>query len=204
MEPDYGTSRDDLLQRVALMEAMIAEGRCSTARYGWVFVMWGLIYFAATGWAIYLPHPNFAWPVCVTIGIVCGIVYGIRLGRSGAVLGSRSRSIGAVWQMMGTGVSLFAFSGAAAHHANSAVYISAILFFVGLAHGTSALILRWGVQGAVAALWWVSGVAILFVHSSAVALAIFLGAAFFGQIVFGLYAMTLERRRPSAQVQRHA
>ena len=193
-------NRDDLVQRVALMEMMIAEGRRSTGRYGWVFVMWGLIYFAATGWTIYLSHPNFAWPVCVAIGILCGIVYGIGQRRSGAVLGTKSRSIAAVWQMMGTGVSLFAFSAAAAHHANSAVYVAAILFFVGLAHGTSALILRWMVQGLVAAIWWGSGIAILFVSSEAAMLGIFLTATFFGMILFGLYAMMLERRLPPAGI----
>jgi hypothetical protein len=105
----------------------------------------------------------------------------------------RSRSLGAVWGMMGAGVSLFAFSAAAAHHANSPEYVAAILFFIGLAHGTSAAILRWGVQAGVAGLWWASGVAILFVPSAS--LAIFLTASFFGMIVFGLYAMSLERRK---------
>lgn len=196
-------NRDDLVQRVALMETMIAEGRRSTARWGWVFVMWGVIYFVATGWMVFLPHPNFAWPVCVAVGIGAGIITGIRQGRSGAVMNSRSRSIAAVWQMMGAGVALFCFSGAISHHANSAVYISAILFFVGLAHGTSAVILRWGVQGAVAAMWWGSGIAILFVSSPSVMLAIFLTASFFGMIVFGLYAMMLERKVSSPTVIQH-
>jgi hypothetical protein len=191
-------NRDDLVQRVALMETMISEGRRSTARYGWVFVMWGAIYFVATGWAVFLPHGNFAWPVCVVIGIGAGIIVNVRRKRMGEIESPKSRALGAVWKMMGAGVTLFAFSAVAAHRADSAVYISAILFFVGLAHATSAVILRWGVQGAVAAIWWGSGIATLFVQSPWVTLAIFLTASFFGMILFGLYAMMLERRLPPA------
>jgi hypothetical protein len=197
-------NRDDLVQRVALMETMIAEGRRSTARFGWVFVMWGLIYFVATGWAVFLPSRNFAWPVCVTIGIAAGVIVNVRRKRSGEIESPQSRAIGAVWKMMGAGVTLFAFSAGIAHRANSAVYFTAILFFVGLAHATSAVILRWGVQGAVAAIWWGSGIAILFVSSQSVMLAIFLSASFFGMILFGLYAMLLERRLPPTGMLRTA
>jgi hypothetical protein len=197
-------NRDDLVERVALMESMISEGRRSTARWGWVFVMWGLLYFAATGWTMYLPHPNFAWPVCVTVGIAAGIVRGVRRGRSGEVLNARSRSILAVWQMVGAAVTLFCFSGAIAHHADGVVYVAAILFFIGLAHATSAVILRWPVQGAVAAMWWGCGIATMFVSSQSAMLAIFLTASFFGMILFGLYAMMLERRLPPAGMLRTA
>jgi hypothetical protein len=194
-------NRDDLVQRVALMESMIAEGRCSTAHYGWVFVMWGAIYFVATGWAIYLPHGNFAWPVCVAIGIGTGVIVNARRKRTGAIESPKSRAIGAVWKMMGAGVTLFAFSAVAAHQADSAVYIAAILFFVGLAHATSAVILRWGVQGTVAAMWWGCGIATLFVSSQSAVLGIFLTASFFGMIGFGLYAMMLERRPPAKMLR---
>src|ERR1039458_8290279 len=68
-----GTTRDDLVQRVALMEEMIAEGRQSTARFGWFFVMWGLVYFAATGWDLFLPFKYWAWPVCVAVAIAVGV-----------------------------------------------------------------------------------------------------------------------------------
>ncbi|HEV2619704.1 MAG TPA: hypothetical protein VGU23_07165, partial [Acidobacteriaceae bacterium] len=122
------------------------------------------------------------------------------------VQGPRSHTIGAVWTMSGTALSLFGFSGGISHQAQHdfALYLAAMLFFVGLAHAISAAILRWGVQGAVAAIWWGGGIAILFVRSPVVMLEIFLTATFFGQIVFGLYVMLLERRRSaSARVLRH-
>ena len=51
-EMDGGTTRDELVQRVALMEAMIAEGRRSTARYGWVFVIVGTGVFCGVGMVV--------------------------------------------------------------------------------------------------------------------------------------------------------
>ena len=41
-EAEDGTTRDDLVQRVALMEEMIAEGRQTTVRFGWIFLLWGV------------------------------------------------------------------------------------------------------------------------------------------------------------------
>ena len=201
-EPDNGTSRDDLGQRVALMETMIAEGRRNTARFGWIFVMWGLVYFVAIGWSYYLPYKYWAWPVCAAVAILAGIVVRVREKRAGGG-GSgniRSRSIESVWQGMGTAIILYVAAAIASHHAGSPAYVAAILFFIGLAHAISARILRWGVQAAVAAIWWVGGIAVFFVTSDQ-SIVIFLVASFFGMILFGLYAMMLERRRAAASMQ---
>jgi hypothetical protein len=193
--------RDDLVQRVALMESMIAEGRCSTAHYGWVFVMWGILYFVATGWVVFLPYARAAWPVCIAVGVGTSILVETRRRRAGQFDSPKSRSIWAVWKMVGVGVTLFSFSAIAAHQADNVVFMAVILFFIGLAHATSAAILRWGVQAAVAAIWWGGGVATLFVSSQSVATAIFLGAALLGMIGFGLYAMMLERRPPAKMLR---
>jgi len=66
--------------------------------------------------------------------------------------------------------------------------------FVGMAHATSALILRWPAQAAVAVLWWAGGIATYFL-SWEYFLSIFVGEMFFGMIAFGLYAMWLDRRQ---------
>jgi hypothetical protein len=194
-ENGNGENRDELVQRLELMEQMIAEGRRSTICRGWIFVLWGVLYFAAVGWVLFLPHKNWAWPVCMAAGIVTMIVAGLRRRRAtGGTQNVRSRSIEAVWRMMGTGISLFAFTGVVAHHAGGIAYSAAILFFIGLAHAISAMILRWRVQGVVAAIWWAGGMATFFVSTWKESLAIFLTASFFGMILFGLYAMMLERR----------
>ena len=193
-EMDNGTTRDDLLQRVALMETMIAEGRKSTAHFGWIFVMWGMIYFVAMGWVVLLPFKEWAWPVCVTVGVLVGIVRVRRKHADGTGENLRSRSIEAVWQAMCVAIILYVIAAGASGHGNQSAYYAAVLFFVGLAHGISARILRWGAQGLVAFLWWGCGIAMFFFRTRNEVLSIFLVAAFFGMILFGLYAMWLERR----------
>lgn len=203
-EMDNGTTRDDLLQRVALMETMIAEGRKSTAHFGWIFVMWGMIYFVAMGWVVLLPFKEWAWPVCVTVGVLVGIVRVRRKHADGTGENLRSRSIEAVWQAMCVAIILYVIAAGASGHGNQSAYYAAVLFFVGLAHGISARILRWGAQGLVAFLWWGCGIAMFFFRTRNEVLSIFLVAAFFGMILFGLYAMWLERRRAAAEGQTNA
>ncbi len=206
--PDNETARDELLQRVELMETMIAEGRKSTARFGWIFVMWGLIYFAAMGWVVFLPFKEWAWPVSVTVGILVGVIRFRRMRAMGIIGNDRGRSVGVVWQAMCVAIILYVIAAGASGHGNQPAYYAAVFFFVGLAHGISAGILRWGVQGLVAFVWWGCGIALFFFNTRNEVLFIFLAAAFFGMILFGLYAMMLERRRAAAlvqgQVQHHA
>jgi hypothetical protein len=202
-EGNEGRTRDDLVQRVALMEAMVAEGRRATTRYGWMFLLWGLVYFAAMGWMVFLPAPNLAWPVCIAVGVAIVVAVKTRQKRRGAVDNLRSRSIEAVWTVMGVAVTLFVIATMGSHQTSGTAYVAAILFMVGMAHGTSAMILRWGVQGLAAAIWWGCGIATLFYTSAMESIALFLTASFFGMVLFGLYAMLLERRG-EATVQRHA
>jgi hypothetical protein len=202
MEREDGTTRDELVQRVALMEAMIAEGRQSTARWGWVFVMWGLIYFAAMAWVVFLPFKEWAWPVCIAVGIVVSVVKGRQRRSKGE--NQRSRSLAAVWQIFSAGITLYVIGAIASGHGTQSAYYAAIMFFIGLAHGTSARILRWGAQGMAAAVWCAGGLAMFFFTTQDEILAIFLIATFFGMILFGLYAVWLERRRAAGMVQAHA
>jgi hypothetical protein len=203
-DTDGGTTREDLVQRVALMEAMIAEGRQTTARFGWVFLMWGLVYFAAVGWSFLLPFANLAWPVCVTTAIVILGVAKARRRRAGERENLRLRSIESVWKGMGCAIGLYIISAVVSHHMNGPAFWAAILFFVGLAHGISAMILRWGMQGVAAAIWCGGGIATFFFTRQSEGIGIFLTATFFGQILFGLYVMMLDRRRAAAMVQHHA
>jgi len=203
-ETDSGARRDDLVQRIELMATMIAEGRSTTTRFGWILLMWGLLYYAAVAWEMFLPAAKFAWPVCIVLGIVTVRVWKLRQRRSG--LGDRnprSRSISAVWAAMGIAITLFMGSAALSHHIAEPAVNAAVLFFLGVAHGASAMILRWRVQAAVAAVWWSGGVAVFFAPASA-SVVIFLIATFFGMILFGAYAMMLERRRASGLVEHHA
>ena len=71
-EREDGVTRDELIQRVTLMEAMIAEGRQYTGRNAWIFVLWGLVDLTAWAWQNYSPHFGgpWAWPICLAAGVV--------------------------------------------------------------------------------------------------------------------------------------
>jgi hypothetical protein len=209
-DAEDGTTRDDLVQRVALMEEMIAEGRRSTIRFGWIFVLWGLIDLAPIAWQLVVPNSrwvmNWCWPIAIACGVAIQfLVMAILRRRSGVVCSSnmRGRSISAVWAMMGLTAMLY-FAGAMISHKTWQIsFIAAMLMFVGMAHGTSALILRWRAQGLVACVWWIGGIA-LFYLSDRYWLQIFVGEMCFGMIGFGLYAMWLERRNAAAEGQTNA
>jgi hypothetical protein len=208
-EAEDGTTRDDLVQRVALMEEMIAEGRRSTVRFGWIFVLWGLIDLAPIGWQLAVPHSDWVdiwrWPIAIACGFAIQIlVMAIRRRRSGVVCSSmRGRSISAVWAMMGLTAMLYFAGAMVAHKSGPIAFTAAMLMFVGMAHGTSAMILRWRAQGIVACVWWIGGVALFFL-SNRYWLQVFVGEMCFGMIGFGLYAMWLERQNSSAEGQTNA
>jgi hypothetical protein len=204
LEDEGGTSRRELLDRVELMEAMIAEGRCTTGRYGWMFVLWGVVNLVGIAGQRQFPHSRWVWPVLLIVGWAIQIV-GLMLVRRRWQRGrsSRSRNVGAVWGMMGIALTLYVAAAMIRHITWQLSYISGILMILGLAHATSAAILRWRAQALVAALWWAGGVAIYFVPDPA-RVAIVAIEMFFGLVVFGLYVMARERRRGRPAVASHA
>jgi hypothetical protein len=195
-EMDGGTTRDDLVRRVELIETMIAEGRHSMCRYGWIFVLWGLVNLAGWGWQYMRPHAGWVWPVCLGTGaVITGIGLAMQGRDQGRGTSMQCRSVGAVWSMMGVALALYVGSALMAHLAWQYSYIAGMLMIVGLAHAISAAILRWNVQGVVAAIWWAGGVAVFLFNSRRAVNDIFLLEMCFGMILFGVYAMILERRR---------
>jgi hypothetical protein len=197
-------SRDDLVQRVALMETMIAEGRRATTRFGWVFVLWGIVDLVGIGLQYTHDRSNWPWPVTLGVGIVLQSIWIARCKGSASGCGTsmKSRSISAVWMMMGCAAMVFFAGAMLSHHSWQISYMAGMLMLIGLAHAISAMILHWRVQGLVAALWWIGGFATFFVPSN-YRLAIFTAEMFFGFLCFGLYAMMLDRKTSSAAVPRH-
>lgn len=195
--PEPAPSRDDLVGRLNLMEAMIAEGRQATGRCGWVFVLWGVVIISAL--ALEWTHPGrvWNWPLAITTGWVLQFAGFFWRRRSGDYIrrNAKGRALSAIWGMMGVTLALYCFTGSATHHAGIA-YLSAIFMIIGMAHAASAIILRWGVQGAVAAMWWAGGMATFFINGSWLPV-IFALEMLFGMIFFGLYMMFLDRRAQS-------
>ena len=205
-ESDSGTTRDDLVQRLALMEAMIAEGRRSTARFGWIFVFWGVADLVGVGWEQLQPDFRWVWPITIASAFVLQfLVMALRRRTAGSVCGKsmQSRSMAAVWTMMGVTVLLYVTAGILQHKAWQIAYIAAILMFIGMAHAISAMILRWWAQGAVAAVWWSGGIAAFFLPRKDF-ITLFVAEMCFGMILFGLYAMWLERQANKDEGQHHA
>jgi len=205
-EAGNGATRDDLIQRIALMEAMIAEGRRSTARCGWYFILWGVVNLTGIGWQLSRPHFGWVWPNCLAAGNVLTLA-GYLLQRRSAPAKCQSiqyRGVGAVWGMMGIAMTLYVGTALFEHFTWQLSYLAALLMIVGLAHAISAMILRWRVQGAVAALWWIGGVAIFFCRTATPMLVIMLIEMCLGMVAFGAYAMMLERRDSLGPAGTHA
>jgi hypothetical protein len=206
LENQSDATRDDLLQRIELMEKMIAEGRRFTLRHGWIFLLWGLVDLVAMSWRFIQPHSNWvgiwAWPVCLVAGVVLTFM-GMTLqrhegGRSSSI---QCRSVKAVWGMTGVALAFYIGTAMVRHLTWQLSYVAALLILVGLGHAVSALILHWRVQGVVAGIWWAGGIAAFFAQSSRDVNVIFLVEMCFGMILFGLYAMMLERRNGGGLVK---
>jgi hypothetical protein len=195
------TNNLELTERVKLIESMIAEGRRSTGRWGWTFVLWGVAYYVAAAWATW-GRSAWAWPVTmVAAGAISSWVASrMRRGQPVTTLG---RAVGGAWIAMGISIMTVLIALGVSGQQDAHVYIPIIGAMLGTAHMTSAIILRWKMQFACALVWLAAGVVACF-GSEAQASVAFLVATFLGMIVFGIYAMVLESRRSAQQGVAHA
>jgi hypothetical protein len=191
----------ELAERLRLIESMIAEGRRSTRKWGWTFVLWGIAYLVATAWATW-DRSAFAWPVTMTVTVVLNIVIARRTthGHPDTALG---RAIGAVWIAMGSSLMTILVCLGAAGRYDGHVYVAIMGAMLATAHATSAMILKWKAQFWSALVWLAAGVAACFGSDAVVGIA-FLGATLLGQVGFGIYAMILEARARKLKGLAHA
>jgi hypothetical protein len=201
MNPESGdeASRMELVQRIRLMESMVEEGRLYTAQCGWIFVLWGIVGLVAVGWQYLQPDSRWVgmwgWPVCLLAGaVLTGIGRAFQKRESPCGGGTRSRSVEAVWGMMGVALAIYISSAMVRHLGWQYSFTAAILIMVGMAHAISAAILRWRVQGLVACIWWAGAVATFFARSQSDVELVLLLEMGLGMALFGLYAMMMERR----------
>jgi hypothetical protein len=189
----------ELKDRIGMIENMMAEGRRSTARWGWTFVLWGVAYLVATAWAsglvggpVWAQH-LLAWPLMMIAASVVTAV-GISRMKKGEPATTLGRAIGATWAAMGISLFIVLLSLSLSGRYDTHVFVAIIGGMLSGAHMTSAIALRWKMQFACAVLWLGSAVAACFGTENQAGVA-FLAATFFGQIVFGIYAMILESQR---------
>ena len=203
------TSTQDLKERLALIETMIAEGRRNTESWGWVFLLWGVAYYIAIGWAtrgrelsVWGNRHEGAWPITMFIACVLTLIIGIRKGK-GQPVTTISRAITAAWVSAGGSMFFLCPALAIAGRLDQHAFVALVAAMLGMANGASAIILRWKWQFVGAVIWWITSGAACF-GSIAQLTVIFLVAIFLCQIVFGVYTMTLEARRRRQRGVAHA
>ncbi|HUX45368.1 MAG TPA: hypothetical protein VMV57_11505 [Terracidiphilus sp.] len=201
-------SGQDLKERFALIETMIAEGRRSTESWGWVFVLWGVAYFVAIAWASWSGglsvwghhsvqvgsmYSGLAWPVTMFSGAALTLWIGLRRGgrHPGTVIG---RAVTSVWIGIGASMLVLFPALSAAGRLDEHSFVALVAAMLGAANAGSGLILRWKMQMACALVWWMAAVAACFGTVSQVTV-VFLVAVFVCQIAFGVYTMMRESRR---------
>lgn len=199
---DDHLSTQDLRERVALIEDMIAEGRRSTESWGWIFVLWGIAYYAAILGGGVIRNP-MVWPVTMTTAcIVTGILVATRRGQN-HVNTTIGRAIGAVWLAAGISMFLVFLSLGTSGRIDQHIMVAVLGAMLGSANAASAMILKWKLQFGCAVVWWACAVFACFGKSTQLTIA-FLTAIFICQIGFGIYAMTMDARRRRAGSVSHA
>jgi hypothetical protein len=186
------TEEQELKDRLSLIENMIAEGRRTTESWGWTFVLWGVAYVVAIAWSTW-GNSNWAWPVTMMAAAILTGVLASRVERHRPET-TVGRAMGSIW--IATGISMFVLFMAMgiSRRIEENIFVAVISTMLAMANAASSMILKWKVQFACAVVWWAAAVAACFVSKSQ-AMIVLLVAIFFGQIVFGLYAMICESRR---------
>jgi hypothetical protein len=187
----------ELKDRLNLIEAMIAEGRQTTASWGWAFVLWGIAYYVAIAWSIW-GNANIAWPVTmIGASVITGILATRQSKREpGTTMG---RAIAGVWICLGISLFVFGLCINLGGHAEQHNFLAAIEIMLGAANGISSIILKWKPQFLSALTWWLAAALTCFATISQ-SYIIFLIAIFLGQIVFGAYIMIAEARERKQSV----
>ncbi len=196
------TIEDELKDRLSLIESMIAEGRRNTESWGWIFVLWGIVYYVAIAWSAW-GHSVWAWPVTILIGVIATVVVALlKAGNHPST--TLGRAIGSIWIALGISMFLLFFAlGLSGRLADQHLFVAVISAMLGIANGASALILRWKVQFACAVVWWAAAVASCF-GADAQSTIVFLVAIFFCQIVFGIYGVAAEAQQRKRRPPLHA
>lgn len=196
------TTDQELKDRLTLIEEMLLEGRRDTESWGWIFVLWGVTYYAAMAWTTW-GHNGWAWPVTVSIAVIATVLLGSAKGRRhpGTTLG---RAVVSIWIALGISMFLLFLSlGFSGRLTDQHVFMAVLSGILGIANGASGFLLRWKAQLACAVVWWIAAVATCFgsVRQSTI---VFLVAIFLGQIVFGFYGMASEASAHKARNSAHA
>jgi hypothetical protein len=183
----------ELLQRLELIERMVMQGRRTTQNWGWTFVLWGAGQLVALGWTIFFGHPEFAWPITMTL---CGILTGIGSSRMRKAQGAEtivSRALGSIWFSCGIALFLLGLVGNAIGFFTFRTFMEVLFALMGVANMASGTILRWRTQQALGAIWWAAGLVVM-LGSNQVTLWTFVIMVLAAELFFGIYLMLREKK----------
>jgi hypothetical protein len=195
-------TEQELKERLAIIENMLVEGRRSTERWGWTFVLWGVAYYLAMAWSGW-GHSAWAWPATMLIAVIITFVVASSKGGSHPET-TLNRAIGSIW--IAFGVSMFVLFPALAvsgRLTDEHLFVAVLSAMLGVANGASGLILRWKIQIACAIVWWAAAIASCF-GSDARSATGFLIAIFLCQIAFGVYCVIEEAQGRKRRAPIHA
>ena len=195
------TSNLELAERVKLIETMLIEGRRTTERWGWVFVLWGVAYYAAI-LLTNVAHFAGGWPVTMIAAWLLTMIIAWRKARTRPKT-TMGRAVAAIWIALGLSMMLLFPALGISGRIDEYILISVACAMLGMANAASAILLRWRLQFACAVIWWATAVFACFGKSIPVAVA-FLAAIFLCMIVFGLFGMVADARQRKLQGAVHA
>jgi len=202
--------RQELNDRLSLIESMIAEGRRKTESWGWTFVLWGAAYAAAivfsnigapvAEWSTW-GHQTVAWPITmVGTMIVMFLIILLRSRKdSRQPETTMGRAIYSIWIAMGISMFLLLLAAGIGGRLNQQLFIAIVAAMLGTTNAASSMILKWRAQFLCAVVWWVTAVASCLITISQSTI-LFLVAIFLCQIVFGVYGMIAESRQRQTRV----
>lgn len=199
------TNKQELAERLQLIESMIAEGRRSTMRWGWTVVLWGVAFYVAIAWStglfggpIWGQH-YMAWPITMTATWMVNWALARRMRKSAkAPMTTVSRAIISIWVAMGISMFALLFPLGLSGRASQQVAVAVVATMLATANAACGILLKWPAQFGCAVVWWLAAAASLF-GSDTQSMVAFVIAIFFCQIVFGIYTMILESREQRRQ-----
>ena len=185
--------RDELADRLGVIEAMIAEGRRHTEYWGWAFILWGLGHLVAAVWG---QLHAVAWPVTMT---ACGVLTGVfayRQRRRGGKSTAAGRTLATLWASLGGSLFVAMIGGMIGDSPDGSV-VTIFFLVMGAASVASGVIVRWPWWSGLGLLWWGAALGSM-IAGPAVTFWLFVAMAAIGEVGFGVYLMILERREPAS------
>ena len=187
-------NQGEVENRLRHIETMMAEGRQTTERWGWSFLLWGIGPLIAMLWSARWPHGALAWPITLSVCVVLnGIVLRLR-SHHGEARTIAMQSIGAIWKCTGVTVLFLGFAAVWAHTLEYRFLYVAVFALAAVAHGSSSMILRWWPQFLAALVWWIAS-ALALVAPPALLVGIAAAALLLGNVVFGGWLSFCEWKR---------